>query len=76
LIAPVALGGLDPVAREDLARVEGDQGDVGFVHDREDATPRMGDAGVEVVEPTGPPEGDDALAVGDVIAQAEVAESM
>jgi len=73
LIAPVAPVGFDPMAREHLAGVEGDEGDVGLVDDREDPTPRMGDPGVEVVEPPGPAERDDAVAVGNVIAQAEMA---
>ena len=76
MVAPVALVGLDPMARENLARVERDEGDVGLIDDREDTTPRMGDAGVEVVEPTGAAERHRALAVGDVVAQAEVAASM
>ena len=54
-------------------RVERDERDLGLVDDGEDATPGMGDAGVEVMEPAAAPEGHGALAVGDVIAEAEVA---
>jgi hypothetical protein len=37
------------VAREQLAGVEGDDGDLPRVDDGEDARPGIGDAGVEVV---------------------------
>ena len=37
LVAPVALVGLDEVAREDLTGIEGDEGDVGLIDDGQDA---------------------------------------
>jgi hypothetical protein len=55
LVAPVALVGFDPMAREDSSGVEGDEGDVGLIDDREDTAPRVGDAGVEVMEPAAAP---------------------
>ena len=73
MVAPVALVGLDPVTREDLARVEGDERDLFFVDDSEDTTAGVGDAGVEVIEAAAAPQGHGPLAVGDVVAEAEVA---
>ena len=73
LVAPVTLVGLDPVARENLARVEGDEGDLLLIDDGKNSTPGLEDAGVEVMKPATAPQGYGALAVGDVIAEAEVA---
>ena len=61
------------MAREDLARVERDQRDVGLIDDREDPAASVGDASVEVMEPPGAAERDDPLAVGHVITEPEVA---
>ena len=72
MIAPVTLVGFDPVAREDLACVEGNERDLLLVDDGENATPGVGDAGVEVMEPAAPPQGHGALAVGDVVTETEV----
>src|SRR6266496_6451419 len=72
-VAPVALVGLDAVGREDLAGVEGDDRDLPLVDDGEDAPAGMGRADLEVVEAAAPPQGDGPQAVGDVVAEAEVA---
>lgn len=61
LVAPVTLVGLDPMARENLARVEGNERDLLLIDDGDDSTPGVS------------PQGHGAPAVGDVIAQAEVA---
>jgi hypothetical protein len=61
------------VARENLARVEGNERDLLLIDDGEDATPGVGDTGVEVMKPATAPQGNGAFAVGDVIAEAEVA---
>ena len=72
MVAPVAAVGLDTVDREDLARVEGDDGDVLLVDDGQDPPAGEGRTGVEVVQAAGSAQGDGALAVGDVVAEAEV----
>ena len=61
------------MGREDLAGVEGDDRDLLLVDDGEDAPAGVGRADVEVVQPAGPAQGDGALAVGDGVAEAEVA---
>ena len=73
MVAPVALVGFDPVVREDLARVEGNERDLLLIDDGKDSTAGVGNAGVEVMKPATAPQGYGALAVGDVIAEAEVA---
>jgi hypothetical protein len=50
LIAPVALGRFDEMAREDLTGAEGDDGDLPFVDDGKDAATRVGRTDLEVVE--------------------------
>jgi hypothetical protein len=56
------------VCREDLAGVEGDDSDLLLVDDGEDPPAGEGRADLEVVQAAGPPQGDGALAVGDVVA--------
>ena len=73
MVAPVALVGFDPMARENLARVEGNEGDLLLIDDGKDSTAGVENAGVEVMKPATAPQGHGALAVGDVIAEAEVA---
>ena len=73
-VAPVQFLGLDAVAREELAGVEGDDGDRGLVDDRGPPPARVRRADLEVVHPAAAAEGDRTLLVGDVVAQAEVAE--
>ena len=73
LIAPVTLARLDPVAREDLARVEGDDRHLLLIDDGENTAAGVDDTGVEVMKPAATPQGHGALAVGDVIAEPEVA---
>ena len=73
MVAPVPPLRLDQVGREDLARVEGDDRDLVLVDDGEDPPAGEGRADLEVVKAAGPPQGDGARAVGDVVAQAEVA---
>ena len=73
MVAPVPPVGLDQVGREDLAGVEGDDRDLLFVDDGEDAPAGTGCAHVEVVQAARPAQGDGALAVGNVVAEAEVA---
>jgi hypothetical protein len=46
LVAPVALGELDPVAREDLAAVESDDCHLLLIDDGENSTTGMGRAGI------------------------------
>src|SRR6266542_5481365 len=72
-VAPVALVGLDAVGREDLAGVEGDDRDLPLVDDGEDAPAGLGRADLEVVEAAAPPQGHGPEAVGDVVAEPEVA---
>src|SRR5690242_17228846 len=72
-VAPVARAGVDPVRREDLARLEGDDRDLLLVDDRQDAPPGMGRTDLEVVQPPGPSEGHGTPAIGGVVAQSEVA---
>ena len=72
-VAPVPAIRLDPVGREDLAGVEGDERDLVLVDDGEDAPAGVGNAGVQVVQPASSPQGHGALAVGDVVAEAELA---
>src|SRR5512135_1342070 len=71
-VAPVAAIRLDPMGREDLAGLEGDDRDLELVGDGQDAPPRVGGADLEVVHPAAPPHREGALAVGDVVAEAEV----
>ena len=66
-------GGLDAVGREDLAGVERDDRDLLLVDESQDAPAGMGGADLEVVEATSPAQGHGPLAVGDVVAEAEVA---
>ena len=61
MVAPVALVGLDTVAREDLASVEGDDRDLVLVGDGEDPSAGMGRTDLEVVQAAGPPQGESAL---------------
>ena len=61
------------MGREDLAGVEGDDRDLVLVDDGQDPPAGMGGADLEVVQAAGPAQGDRALLVGDVVAQAEVA---
>ena len=61
------------MGREDFAGVEGDDRDLLLVDDGEDPPAGEGRADLEVVQAAGPPQGDGALAVGDVVAEAEVA---
>ncbi len=61
------------MGREDLAGFEGDDRDLLLVDDGEDASSGMGRADLEVVQAAGPPQGDGPLAVGDVVAEPEVA---
>ena len=63
------------MGREDLAGVEGDDRDLLLVDDGEDPPAGEGRADLEVVQAAGPAQGDGALAVGDVVAEAEVAPS-
>ena len=72
MVAPVPAVRLDQVAREHIAGVEGDDGDLLFVHDGEDPAAGMVRADLEVVQATGSAERDRALRVGDVVAEAEV----
>ena len=73
MVAPVPSVRLDQVGREDLAGVEGDDGDLSLVDDGEDAPAGMDRADIEVVQAASPPQGHSTPAVGDVVAQAEVA---
>jgi len=61
------------MAREDLAGSEIDDRDLPLVNDGEDTAAGMGRADLEVVHAAAAPEGHDALGVGDVVAEAEVA---
>ena len=72
LVAPVAAVRLDQVAREDLTGPEVDDRDFTLVHDGQDPPVDMGSADLEMVQAAGPAQGDGALLVGDVVAQAEV----
>ena len=63
------------MGREDLAGVEGDDRDLLLVDDGQDPPSGIDRAGIEMVEATGAAQGDGALAVRDVVAQAEVAPS-
>ena len=58
---------------EDLAGVEGDDRHLLLVDDGQDPLAGMGRADVQVVQAAGPAQGDRALAVGGVVAEAEVA---
>ena len=73
MVAPVALARFDEVGREDLAGGEIDDCDLPLVHDGEDTAAGMGRADLEMVHAATAPQGHDALCVGDVVAQAEVA---
>ena len=73
MVAPVPAVGLDQVAREDLAGVEGDDRDRLLVGDGQDSSAGMSGADLEMVQAAGPAQGDRALAVGDVVAEPEVA---
>ena len=75
MVAPVPSVRLDQVGREDLTGVEGDDRDVLLVDDGEDAPAGVGRADLEVVQAASPPQGHGAPAVGDVVAEAEVAPS-
>jgi hypothetical protein len=59
--------------RQDLARVEGDDGDLLHVDDGQDPPADNRRTDLEVVQAVGPPQVEGALAVGDVVAEAEVA---
>jgi hypothetical protein len=61
------------VGREDLAGVEAHDRDLLLVDDGQDPSAGVGRTDLEVVQPTGPTQGDRPLLVGDVVAQAEVA---
>ena len=63
------------MGREDLAGVEGDDRDLDLVDDGQDPPAGMGGTDLEVVQATSPAQGEGARAVGDVVAQAEVAPS-
>lgn len=59
------------MGREELARVERDDGDLLLVDDREHPPASVGRPHLEVVQPAAPAQGDRALAVGGVVARAE-----
>jgi hypothetical protein len=61
------------VGREDLASIEGDDRDFGLVDDGQDPPMGARRTDLEVVQAIGPAQGDPALPVGDVVAQADVA---
>lgn len=61
------------MGREDLAGLEGDDGDLLLVDDGEHPGPGMGRADLEVVQAPGTPECHGALAVGGVVAEPEMA---
>ena len=56
-----------------LTGVEGDDRDLVLVDDGEDPAAGVGRADLQVVQPSGAPQGDRALAVGGVVAEPEVA---
>ena len=60
------------MGREDLAGVESDDRDLVLIGDGEDAPAGMGGPDLEVVQPTGPAQGDPAVGVGQVVAETEV----
>ena len=59
--------------REELAGVEGDDRDLGLIDDGQDPPAGVGGTDPEVIQATGPAQGDGTLLVGGVVAQAEVA---
>jgi hypothetical protein len=61
------------MGREDLPGVEGDDRDLLLVDDGQDPLAGECRTDLEVVQAAGPPQGDGAVAVGDVVAEAEVA---
>ena len=63
------------MGREDLAGVEGDDRDLLLVDDGQDAPAGMSCADVEVVQAPGPAQGDPAIAIGQVVAEAEMPRS-
>ena len=73
LVAPVPPIRLDQVGREDFAGVESDDIDLLLVDDGEDPPAGEGRPDLEVVQAARPPQGHGTLAVGDVVAEAEVA---
>ena len=60
------------MTREDLAGAEVDDGDLALVDDGEDPTAGMGHAELEVAQAAGVAQGEGAVLVGDVVAQAKV----
>ncbi len=60
------------MGREDLAGVERDDRDLGLIDDGQDPPTGVGGTDLEVVQATGPAQGDRSLLVGDVVAQPEV----
>ena len=58
MVAPVAAIGLDQVARGDLARPEGDDGDLALVDDGQDALPGVSGPDAEAMEAAGPAQAD------------------
>ncbi len=61
------------MGREDLASGEIDNGDLPLDDDGEDTAAGVDRSDLEVIEAAAAPQGHDALGVGDVVAQAEVA---
>jgi hypothetical protein len=61
------------VAREDLARVEGNDGDLVLVDDGEDAPAGVGGPDPEVMQTAGPAEGAPTTPVDQVVPEPEVA---
>lgn len=72
LVSPVAAVGVDAVFAEDLAGLEPDDGDGGFVGDREDAFAGVTTPDAEVVYASGVADADVAVAVDAVVAQSAV----
>src|ERR1035437_6803619 len=71
MVAPVAIARFDEMGREDLAGAQIDDRDLPLVDDGEDAAASMGRADLEVVHAAAAPQGHGALAVGDVVGEAE-----
>jgi hypothetical protein len=61
------------VRGQDLARVEGDDGDLALVDDGEDAPTGMSGSDPEVMQSTRPAQGDPAAAIDQVVAEPEPA---
>jgi hypothetical protein len=60
------------VGREDLAGIKGDDRGLVLVDEGQDPPTRMGRADLEVIQAAGSPQSEGALAVGDIVAEADV----